>query len=248
MYVDNLLIVSEQSQDILDRLADEYKYWLKDIGSLKRFLSVNIGKRNINCTYYWFISAEDYLAKTLAAVETRFGKLETIFKYTIDTPAPTNFHPDIDDLDFLDEDGTTLYQSNIGIIRWAIELGRADLVHFGSTMAKFSVAPRIGHLTALSRGFVYIKRHLQSRILIDPGIQPWEHLTWTSKDWSCFYPDINNEVLSYDMPTPRGKSVQIIVFCDAAHATDLVPRGSTTGIVFFLNGTPITWYSKRQNT
>jgi hypothetical protein len=38
------------------------------------------------------------------------------------------------------------------------------------------------------------------------------------------------------------------MFCDAAHATDLVTRRSTTGIIFFLNGTPIHWYSKRQNT
>ena len=38
------------------------------------------------------------------------------------------------------------------------------------------------------------------------------------------------------------------MFCDAAHATDLLTRRSTTGITFFLNGAPIKWYSKRQNT
>jgi hypothetical protein len=42
--------------------------------------------------------------------------------------------------------------------------------------------------------------------------------------------------------------VQLNLFCDAAHATDLITRRSTTGYVFFLNGTPIQWYSKRQNT
>jgi hypothetical protein len=50
------------------------------------------------------------------------------------------------------------------------------------------------------------------------------------------------------MPEPKGEPVQINMFCDAAHATDLVTRRSTTGIIFFINGTPITWYSKRQNT
>jgi hypothetical protein len=38
------------------------------------------------------------------------------------------------------------------------------------------------------------------------------------------------------------------MFCDASHATDLITRRSTTGIIFFLNGTPINWYSRRQNT
>ena len=38
------------------------------------------------------------------------------------------------------------------------------------------------------------------------------------------------------------------MFCDAAHAADLLTRRSTTGITFFLNGAPIKWYSKRHNT
>jgi hypothetical protein len=80
----------------------------------------------------------------------------------LDTPAATNFHPEVHTSDFLDDDGTTLYQSYLGILRWAIELGRIDLAHFGSTMAKFSVAPREGHLTAVVRGFAYVKKHLQS--------------------------------------------------------------------------------------
>jgi hypothetical protein len=50
------------------------------------------------------------------------------------------------------------------------------------------------------------------------------------------------------MPEPLGEPVQVNMFCDAAHATDLMTRRSTTGFVFFLNGTPIQWYSKRQNT
>ena len=38
------------------------------------------------------------------------------------------------------------------------------------------------------------------------------------------------------------------MFCDAAFAGDIVTRRSQTGILIFLNGAPITWYSKRQNT
>jgi hypothetical protein len=79
-------------------------------------------------------------------------------------------------------------------------------------------------------------------------IQDWGHLNWTSQDWSKFYPNINGEVLPSDMPEPRGKLVQINFFCDAAHATDLVTRCSSTGILFYLNSTPINWYAKRQNT
>jgi hypothetical protein len=49
------------------------------------------------------------------------------------------------------------------------------------------------------------------------------------------------------MPEPCGESVQINMFCDAAHSTDLMTQRSTTGFIFSIHGTPITWYSKRQN-
>ena len=41
---------------------------------------------------------------------------------------------------------------------------------------------------------------------------------------------------------------KINMFCDASHATHLITRRSTTGIIIFAQGTPILWYSKRQNT
>jgi hypothetical protein len=61
------------------------------------------------------------------------------------------------------------------------------------------------------------------------------------------YPDAQEEIPE-NCPTPLGKGVQINIFTDAAHADDLVTRRSTTGIIIFVNGTPIRWYSKRQNT
>jgi hypothetical protein len=47
---------------------------------------------------------------------------------------------------------STVYQSYIGILRWAVELGRVDVAHFAGTMAKkFNATPRQGHLTAVVR-------------------------------------------------------------------------------------------------
>jgi hypothetical protein len=50
------------------------------------------------------------------------------------------------------------------------------------------------------------------------------------------------------MPIPLGKPLQMNMFCDALHASDLVTRRSTTGFLIYLFGAPVVWYSKRQNT
>jgi hypothetical protein len=124
------------------------------------------------------------------------------------------------------------------------------LAHFGATMAKFLVAPREGHLTAVVCGFAYVKKHLQSRIIIDPRPQNFDDFEWKTKNCERFYLDLHGETLPPNMPEARGKPLTVTssMFCDTYHATDLVTRRSTTGIICFLNGTPITWYSKHQNT
>ncbi len=249
VYVDDILVISERPGIVLDLLVKDYHYKVNGVGPPDTFLGAKIGRYDIGDLSTWYISAEAYLEKALPNIELRFGKLDKMFsKSRLDTPAPTDFHPEIDSSDFLDADMTALYQSYIGILRWTVELGSIDIAHFTGTMAKFSVAPREGHLTAVIRCMGYLKKHLRSRIVFNPKQVDFSDLTWTSKDWDTFYPDVKGECIPHDMPTPRGKSVQINMFCDAAHATDLITRRSTTGIIFFLNGTPINWYSKRQNT
>ena len=61
------------------------------------------------------------------------------------------------------------------------------------------------------------------------------------------YPDAE-DIDPPDEPEPRGKAVDVTVFVDADHAGNKITRRSHTGILIFVNTTPIVWYSKRQNT
>jgi hypothetical protein len=95
--------------------------------------------------------------------------------------------------------------------------------------------------------FAYLKKHICSKLVVDRYPRDWSGKDWHSGDWSEFYPGAQ-EAIPMNMPEPRGNAVQINMFVDAAHGNCHVTRRSTTGIVFFLNGTPVKWYSKRQNT
>ena len=50
------------------------------------------------------------------------------------------------------------------------------------------------------------------------------------------------------MPEPLGNPVNIHVFVDANHAGNVVTRRSHTGILVFVQNSPILWVSRRQNT
>ena len=63
--------------------------------------------------------------------------------------------------------------------------------------------------------------------------------------WKEFY-EIDTEPTPTDMPEARG--VVMTCWVDASHASNKVMMRSNTGICIKLNGTPVAWYSKRQNT
>ena len=66
--------------------------------------------------------------------------------------------------------------------------------------------------------------------------------------WREFYPEASEEVPNgMPVPTPD-RNVQITVMVDADHAHCEVTRRSVTGILVFVNSTPVRWFSKMQKT
>jgi hypothetical protein len=102
-----------------------------------------------------------YLKQAIAEVEQRWGNITKLFpKQTLDVPIQQGSHPELDTTKFLCDDDTQVYQSYIGILRWAVELDRIDLAHSAGAMARFSAAPHEGHLFIVIRMFVYCKKHM----------------------------------------------------------------------------------------
>ena len=113
-------------------------------------------------------------------------------------------------------------------------------------MSRFNVMPREWHMKAVLRIFAYLKCHAETKLVFDSMPRDFSHIPFPKHDWDNMYPDASED-LPDTCPDPLGRPVQLGVFVDAAHADDLVTRRSTTGIIIFVNGTPIKWYSKRQN-
>jgi hypothetical protein len=61
------------------------------------------------------------------------------------------------------------------------------------------------------------------------------------------YGNVHEELLP-DMPTPRGKLVQISMYQDANLHHDLVTGRAMSGIIHLINQKPITTYCKKEKT
>ena len=180
MYVDDQLTISEHAREITQQLTTDYKYCLKDVGLPTKYLGAKVGNHTLDDgTKASYMSEEEYLKNEIPEIQKKFGNIVDHFgKSALDTPAPTDFHPELDQSDLLDEDNLWLYQSYIEILRWATELGRVELTHSAAIMPKFGATPREGHLRALLRIFAYCKKHIASMIVFDSTPKDFGGLTW----------------------------------------------------------------------
>jgi hypothetical protein len=95
--------------------------------------------------------------------------------------------------------------------------------------------------------FSYLNKHDKSRIIFDHADPIYDPNTFIIQDWTEFYGDIEEE-LPPKMPEPLGQPMNITAFVDANHAGNVVTRRSHTGVIIYLQNTPIIWHSRRQNT
>jgi hypothetical protein len=78
-----------------------------------------------------------------------------------------------------------------------------------------------------------------------PGTGLLRHTCALAYGWECKYSEAVEDIPT-DAPTPLGKFVVIATHVDANLCPDLVTGKSVSGILHWLNGTPIDWFSKKQ--
>ncbi|MEM7375757.1 MAG: reverse transcriptase domain-containing protein [Bacteroidota bacterium] len=123
VYVDDLLIVSHDHQRIFEALGEKYE--VKPTSGRYLGMKVNtfiVGKGTKEEREAWYMSAEDYLKHALKVIEDRYPSSKSEKK--VDAPMLIQYHPEIDESPYLDDSNANYYQSLIGILQWAVELGR----------------------------------------------------------------------------------------------------------------------------
>ena len=248
VYVDDILHVSHDTQPTMKALSELYRLKEGSLGPPTRYLGANVSKFQLqDGRECWSLSGRDYVKNAVKNLEETLALEGQKLKGSVDRPYPEKYKPETDVTDLLDDNMARRYQGLIGILRWAVELGRVDILLEVSLLSSHNAMPRQGHLEAVYHMFAYLKAHSNSRIVLDPKIPYVDEKRFVPADWKDFYPDAT-EAVPGNMPEPLGESVKVSCFVDANHAGNVVTRRSHTGILLFLNNAPIIWYSKRQNT
>jgi hypothetical protein len=241
VYVDDLVICSKEPQSIIDKLSGHHKFNLKGTGPIHFHLGCDYFKDHDNTLCY---GPRRYIEKMIQDFERMFGHKPRAYT----SPLEKGDHPETDDSDILELDGIKQYQSIIGSLQWAVQLGRVDITTAVMSLSSFRAAPRKGHLQRAKRVVGYLSKLRNAVIRVRTEMPDFSMIPLQSYDWSHTVYAGAKELLPTDAPTPLGNPVLHTTYVDANLHHDILTGRSVTGILHMFNKTPIDWYSKKQST
>ena len=136
----------------METLGTIYQLKPGSVGPPDCYLGGNVRKFQLEAgTMEWFMSANDYVKAACANVVTTLEK--DGLKLETGRQAEITYHEkyrsEVDLTDEVNEQLTNRYQQLIGILRWAVELGRFTIHVEVSKLYSFNCNPRKGHMEAV---------------------------------------------------------------------------------------------------
>ena len=247
-YVDDCLAISDNPKVTMQGIQAKFKLKNDKYAEPTDYLGATLVKMTTaSGTECWTQSSDKYIMASIQSVEATLAEKGNKLPVKCVTPFSSGYRPECDITAELGADGHRYFQELIGMLRWAVEIGRLDILLEVSMLSHHLALPREGHLEQAMHIFGYLKLHPKRKIAFDPDHPVVDEKRFKEYDWEDFYRGAK-EAIPTNAPEPRGRSVSTHCFVDASLANDQSTRRSQTGILIFVNRAPILWYSKRQNT
>ena len=240
-YVDDLTIASKDAKAICEELETKHKFKLKGSQPLSFLLG---------CDYFYedgvlCQAPRKYIEKMADSYERFFGEKPS---KKVSSPLEKGDNPELDDLEFLDDEVVKVYQSMIGSAQWVVSIGRFDVAVHIMTLSSFRAQPRKGHLERIKRVYAYIIKMKHAVIRYRTDMSDVTDFVFPELDWSNTTYAGAAEELPTNLPPARGKPLLMTTFVDANLGHDVISGKSVTGVLHFFNKTPVDWFSKKQGT
>ena len=159
---------------------------------------------------------------------------------TFFSPLDHEDHPELNDSPLCGPDDTAKFQSLIGTCQWVISLCRFDIAHAIMSLSRCRHCPRQGHIDRLKQVCGYIRKFLQGAIRFRMGIpNPTSTTGWRL----CMVALLRRSLRMLLNQKGTWSAHQ----CDTNLLHNLIMGRSATGLLHFLNQTPIDHFSKCQN-
>ncbi len=171
-YVDDVLSISDDPKATLLDLTSVFKFKDDKIKPPNIYLGAQLEQMIVDGSECWTMSAEKYVTASVKNVEEALTK--------------RLYRPELETSPELKSDGIQQYQELVGVLRWAVELGRVDIMLEVALMSTHMAMPREGHLQQLYRIFGYFKIYPKRKIAFDFHHPKISERMFKQYDWCDF--------------------------------------------------------------
>ena len=230
--MDDILAISHKAKDALKAVQAIFKLKDDKIEPPDMYLGATLSIMEDDGVQGWCMTSDKYVKSAVENVEHELAKVNKRLPSRCKTPMTVGYRPERDVSAELTSIGIQRYQELIGVLRWAAELGRVEILLETAMLSTYMALCRKGHLEQVYHVLRYLKTHSKRRLFFNPGHPDIDERAFNTYEWYDFYRDAKEKV-PIDMPIPRGRSVSTHCFVDADDTSNTVTRRSQTGILIF---------------
>ena len=162
VYVDNILIFAKDPKVTMKELGKMYELKPESVHEPHINLGADMEMVQLpNGEVEWALGSKTYVKNAVKVVEALIAEdnPEAKLKTTARNPFPSGYKPKLDVTPELNDGLGSRFLQLIGILRWAIELGRMEIFAEVSQLSQHQALPSRGHLEALYHIFADLKKH-----------------------------------------------------------------------------------------
>ena len=216
VYVDDILLVSHDPKPSLLQIGAMYELKEGSLGPPETYLGAQLYQHSLHDgRKAWGMSSVKYVKNAVITVENLLIEDGDNYhlKTTAKEPLPSSYKPELDTSPELTDSLTSRLRQLIGILRWAVELGRVDIYYETAILSQYLASPREGHLEAAYHVFAYLKSHTKFSIVFDPKSPDLDESAFAQvdiKSWTEFYGDVAEVQKSRHLECPNPSGMQSI--------------------------------------
>ena len=168
-YVDDVLEILATPMKNIEGTKAVFKLKGDKAEVFDMYLGASIQKvETADGTECWIMSAEKYVKSAMENVELKLEKINCRLPSCCDTPMATTYHPSEDVTKEMNAEGLQVDQELIGILRWAVDIGRVDILLEVHLLSSQLALLRVGNIQAVYRDFGYLKQAPNCKLYFDP--------------------------------------------------------------------------------
>jgi hypothetical protein len=149
VYVDDILVIHHDAKKILSQIDYFFRMKPESMGDPDIYLGCKLRRHIVagSGVQAWLQSPSKYIQEAVWNAEAYYTeRFQSKFPNKVSSPFATGYRPEMDITKELNTEDASYYQSQIGVLRWIVEIGRIDIITEVSLLASQMAMPREGHV------------------------------------------------------------------------------------------------------